>query len=407
MPSITFICEARDLDQFIAPLQQRLWALAQNLWWCWDTDTVELFRDIAPVRWRELRHNPIALLSELTLEELQERTNQLVLHSRISRAYRRMQEYLQSDSTWGRANAGPLCARPVAYFSAEFGLHESIPIYSGGLGVLAGDHLKSASDLDVPLVAIGLYYDQGYFRQRLDASGFQQEEYLTVDRVQLPLVRAIGTDGRPVNVHVETRRGQIHAQVWQLAVGRRTLLLLDSDVEGNAPEDRQLTSRLYGGDARVRIRQEILLGIGGMRALRAMGIDAGVIHLNEGHSAFAVLEEIRRRMQHEALDFDEAATRVSASTVFTTHTPVPAGHDRFSAELIDEHLGKIGDAIGLDLHALMSLGRVDVDNPDETFCMTVLALRLSHMSNAVSSLHGKVSRQMWQSLWPDRPLNEV
>ena len=269
------ICAARDLEQFIAPLQQRLWALARNLWWCWDTDTVSLFRDIDPVRWRELSHNPIALLSELPLERLEERVNQLVLHSRISHAYRRLQEYLDNEMTWGGANAGPLRARPVAYFSAEFGLHESVPVYSGGLGVLAGDHLKSASDLDIPLIAVGLYYDQGYFRQRLDADGMQQEDYLKVDREQLPLTPAVGTDGNPVRVTVETRRGQIHAQVWQLAVGRRTLLLLDSDVDGNTTEDRQLTSRLYGGDDRVRIRHELLLGIGGLRAPAGDGDRSG------------------------------------------------------------------------------------------------------------------------------------
>jgi starch phosphorylase len=401
------ISEARDLDQFIAPLQQRLWALARNLWWCWDTDTLSLFRDIDPVRWRELSHNPIALLSELPLERLEERVNQLVLHSRISHAYRRMQEYLDNELTWGVANVGPLRARPVVYFSAEFGLHESIPVYSGGLGVLAGDHLKSASDLDIPLLAVGLYYDQGYFRQRLDADGRQQEDYQKVDREKLPLLPAVGSDGNPVRITVETRRGEIHAQVWQVAVGRCTLLLLDSDVEGNAPEDRALTSRLYGGDSRVRIRHELLLGVGGLRALRAMGIDPGVIHMNEGHSAFAVIEEIRRRMEFEAIDFEEAALRVSKSTVFTTHTPVPAGHDRFNVELIDEHLGPIGDAIGLDADGLMALGRVDPDDPGEEFCMTVLALKHAHQANAVSALHGDVSRSMWQSLWPDRPLSKV
>jgi starch phosphorylase len=346
-------------------------------------------------------------LSELPLERLEERVNQLVLHSRISHAYRRMQDYLRNDLTSGGADAGPLRARPVAYFSAEFGLHESLPIYSGGLGVLAGDHLKSASDLDIPLVGVGLYYDHGYFRQRLDADGMQQEEYLRVDREQLPLLPAVGSDGLPIRVVVETRNGQIHAQVWQLAVGRRVLLLLDSDVDGNAPEDRQLTSRLYGGDGRVRIRQEALLGIGGLRALHAMGIDPGVIHMNEGHSAFAVLEEIRRRMSFESIDFEEAAQRVSNSTVFTTHTPVPAGHDRFDANLIEEHLGPIGDEIGLDLSGLMALGRVNADDSSESFCMTVLALKYSHQANAVSSLHGDVSRHMWQSLWPQRSLGEV
>lgn len=398
---------ARGLEQFITPLQQRLWTLARNLWWCWDNDTISLFRDIDPVRWRELSHNPIALLSELSLSRLEERVNQLVLHSRISHAYRRLQEYRSSTTTWGSANAGPLRARPVAYFSAEFGLHESIPVYSGGLGVLAGDHLKSASDLDIPLVAVGLYYDHGYFRQHLDANGMQQEEYLRVDRERLPLLPAIDPDGRPVEVCVPTRSGEIRATVWRVAVGRRTLLLLDSDVEGNAPEDRQLTSRLYGGDGRVRIRQEVLLGIGGLRAVRAIGIDPGVIHLNEGHSAFAVLEDIRRRMEFEAVDFDEAALRVCNGTVFTTHTPVPAGHDRFDAALIDEHLGPIGDQIGLDLQRLMAMGRVNPDDPGESFCMTVLALKYSHQANAVSSLHGDVSREMWHSLWPQRAVRDV
>ena len=401
------ICEARDLGQFITPLQQRLWALAHNMRWCWDIETVSLFRDIDPVQWRKLSHNPIALLSSLSLDELEKRVNQLVLTNRISHAYRRLQEYLERDQTWGDANAGVLRARPVAYFSLEFGLHESLPIYSGGLGVLAGDHLKSASDLGVPLIGVGLYYDQAYFRQRLDIHGVQHEEYLQVDRSHLPLAPAIGKDGNPVMVSVETRHRDIHAKVWQVAVGRRTLLLLDADVEANDPEDRQLTSRLYGGDLRVRIRQELLLGVGGMRALRAMGVDPGVVHLNEGHSAFALLENIRRRMEFEAIDFSEAASRVSASTAFTTHTPVPAGHDRFDSGLIEEHLGPIGDELGLNHEALMSLGRVKPDDTNEMFCMTVLALKYSRQANAVSSLHGVVSRSMWQSLWPERNVDEV
>ncbi len=231
-----------------------------------------------------------------------------------------------------------LCARPVAYFSAEFGLHESMPIYSGGLGILAGDHLKSASDLGVPLVGIGLYYDQGYFRQRLDRDGVQHEEYIDVDHRLLPIEPATH-DGVPVTVEIETRTGRIVARVWRIAVGRNMLLLLDSNVGGNSPEDRELTARLYGGDQRVRIRQELLLGIGGVRALAALGISPGVVHLNEGHSAFATLELVRRRMEVEGIGADEAMRRVGAQVVFTTHTPVPAGHDRFAAPLIEEHLG--------------------------------------------------------------------
>jgi starch phosphorylase len=223
----------------------------------------------------------------------------------------------------------------VGYFSAEFGLHESIPEYSGGLGVLAGDHIKSASDLGIPLVGVGILYGQGYFRQRLDIDGWQQEEYLQTDTSQLPMEPAINAKGEPVTVQIETRSGSIRARVWRMSVGRCDLLFLDSNIEGNAPHDRALTSRLYGGDGNVRIRQELLLGVGGFRALRAMGITPGVLHLNEGHSAFAVLEAVRSRIEEEGVSFDEAIRRVSREVVFTTHTPVPAGHDRFSADLIE------------------------------------------------------------------------
>ena len=403
----SIVGEARALKQFVAPVYERIWALARNLWWSWDTEAVSLFRELDPVRWRELDHNPVALLQEITLEQLEQRAGRLVLHSRLHYAHRRMQEYLNSKATWGSTHAGVLRARPVAYFSAEFGLHESIPIYSGGLGLLAGDHVKSASDLGVPLVGIGLFYDQGYFRQRLDQSGWQQEDYVDVDVKRLPIELLIGPDNLPVGVSIETRQGAIHARVWKVSVGRSTLLLLDSDVEGNAPEDRELTARLYGGDQRVRIRQELLLGVGGVRVLRALKIHPGVLHLNEGHSAFAVLETIRHRMQTEGLSFDEARRRVTGQTVFTTHTPVPAGHDRFSSELIEEHLGPLRDALGLSHDRLMAEGRVNAHDFGEPFCMTVLALKNSRRANAVSSLHGNVSREMWTGLWPGRSENEV
>jgi starch phosphorylase len=249
------VSEARTLARFIAPAQERLWSLARNLWWSWDQECVSLFLDLDPARWRQLNHNPIALLGEIPLAGIERRAREMVLHGRINYAYRRQKEYLQADHTWGAAHAGVLRPRPVAYFSAEFGLHESIPIYSGGLGVLAGDHIKSASDLDIPLVGIGLF----------------------------------------------------------------------SDVEGNAPLDRELTSQLYGGDARTRIRQELFLGVGGFRALKAMGITPSVVHMNEGHSGFAVIEAIRNRMEDEGVGFDQAVPRVSRQIVFTTHTPVPAG----------------------------------------------------------------------------------
>jgi len=401
------VSEARTLDRFIAPAQERLWSLARNLWWSWDHDTASLFRDLDPVRWRQLNQNPVSLLAELPLAKLERRAAELVLHSRINYAYRRLREYLHADRTWGTRHAGVLRPRPVAYFSAEFGIHESLPVYSGGLGVLAGDHIKSASDLAIPLVGVGLFYGQGYFRQRLDRDGWQQEEYLETDVNQLPLELAIGKNGRPVAVQIGTRNGSIHAKVWRVAVGRCDLFLLDSDVEGNAPDDRKLTSRLYGGDARTRIRQELLLGVGGFCALKAMGITPGVLHLNEGHSGFAVLEAIHTRMQEEGIAFDSAVPRVSREVVFTTHTPVPAGHDRFDADLIEEHLGPLREGLGLSQDSLMGLGREKPSNQQETFCMTVLGLRFSRRANAVSALHGEVSRAMWTGLCPGKPEDEV
>jgi starch phosphorylase len=401
------VSEARTLDRFIAPLQERLWTLARNLWWSWDPNCSSLFLDLDPARWSELNHNPVALLNELPLAKLETRAAELMLHSRVNYAYRRMLEYLEADRTWGAQRAGVLRPHPVAYFSAEFGLHESLPVYSGGLGVLAGDHIKSASDLDIPLVGIGLFYGQGYFRQRLDVGGWQREEYLKTDVNQMPMEVAIGKDGRPVVVEIETRSGRIRAKVWRVKVGRRDLLLLDSDVEGNAPEDRQLTSRLYGGDLRIRIRQELLLGVGGLRALKALGISPGVLHLNEGHSGFAVLEAVRMRMEEEGISFEAAVPRISREVVFTTHTPVPAGHDRFDAALVEEHIGPLREALRLSQDSLLGLGRENPNNAEELFCMTVLALRLSRRANAVSALHAEVSRAMWTKLFRNKLEDDV
>jgi glycogen phosphorylase len=401
------VSEARTLDRFIAPAQERLWSVAHNLSWCWDYDCISLFRDLNPTRWWQLNQNPIALLNEIPLEELERRATELGLHSRINYVYRRQQEYLKADRTWGSMNAGVLRPRPIAYFSAEFGLHESLPIYSGGLGVLAGDHIKSASDLGIPLIGVGLFYGQGYFRQYLDENGWQREEYLHTDVNQLPMELAIGQNSEPVVVEIQTRTGVIRAKVWRVQVGRCTLLLLDSNVTGNAPEDLELTSRLYGGDGRTRIRQELLLGIGGFRALRALGISPGVLHLNEGHSGFAVLEAIRDRMHEEGLDFDTAANVIPREVIFTTHTPVPAGHDRFPSDLIEEHLGPLRDQLGISHERLMGFGREHPENQSEPFCMTVLGLLLSRRANAVSSLHVEVSRAMWKGLFPGKQEDAV
>ena len=393
------ISEARTLARFIAPTQERLWALARNLWWSWDHEVTSIFRELDPVRFRQTNHNPVSMLSQMPLADIERRAGELMLHSRINSAYRRLQDYLRSERTWGGTHAGVLRPRPVAYFSAEFGIHESIPVYSGGLGVLAGDHIKSASDLDIPLIGIGLFYAQGYFRQRLNPGGWQVEDYLPTDINSLPMEPAIGSNGAPVMIHIDTRRGTIRAKVWRLKIGRIDLLLLDSNVEGNAPEDRELTSQLYGGDGRVRIRQELLLGVGGVRALRAMGIVPGVYHMNEGHSGFAVLEAIRTRMVDEGISFDQAAPITAREVVFTTHTPVPAGHDRFGADLIEEHLGPLRDGLGISHDRLMNLGCENPNNRHE-FCMTVLGLKLSRHANAVSSLHGEVSRAMWTGIYP-------
>src|ERR1700738_1638581 len=401
------VSEARMLDRFIAPAQERLWALARNLWWSWDYDSASLFRDLDPLRWSQLNHSPVSLLNEYPLAKLAARAAELVLHSRINYAYRRLREYEDAERTWGARHAGVLRPRPVAYFSAEFGVHESLPVYSGGLGVLAGDHIKSASDLGIPLVGVGLFYGRGYFRQRLDQNGWQKEEYLTTDVSQMPMEPAIGKNGAPVVVQGDTISGCLRAKVWRVEVGRRDLFLLDSNLEGNAPGDRELTSTLYGGDRRNRIRQELLLGVGGLRALRAMGITPSVLHLNEGHSAFAVLEAVRLRMEEEGVSFDTAVSRVSREVVFTTHTPVPAGHDRFDAALLEEHLGLIREELGLSQESFLGLGRENPNNGEEEFCMTVLALRLSRRANAVSALHGEVSRAMWSGLTPGKQEDEV
>ncbi len=387
--------------------RDRLYALARNYWWCWQPEVVAIFQDLNPVRWRQLDHNPILLLDEFTPDQLENRGREAVLHSRVNYAYRRWQEYMDSKHTWGDTHAGVLGHNPVAYYSAEFGIHESLPNYSGGLGVLAGDHLKSASDLGVPLVAVGLFYQEGYFSQLIDETGWQREVYPYVHNTRLAVKPAVTPTGEKVIVQVETRKGPIFAQAWQADVGRIKLFLLDCDIEQNSPEDRKLTARLYGGDQRIRIRQELLLGIGGTRALTAMGYQPSAIHMNEGHSAFAPLEYIRMRMEEDGLSFDEAMRKVIWHCCFTTHTPVPAGHDRFDWTLYEEHLGPIADQLGLGAVGLVGLGRVDPSNQHEAFCMTVLAFKCSRRANAVSNLHGVVSRRMWTSLWPWRSEEEV
>lgn len=395
--------ESRHADD----LYGKLWALANNLWWSWHPEVDQLFRDLDPIRWRQLDHNPVALLRELTPERLADRASELVLHSRINYAYRKLQEYLSDSQTWAATNAGVLGSKPVAYFSAEFGIHESVPIYSGGLGVLAGDHVKSASGLGVPLVAVGLYYSHGYFRQHLDDEGYQGEDYFETTIENLPMRPALDPKGNPITVSIETRNGSLLAKVWLMHIGRVRLYLLDCNVDGNKPEDRELTSRLYGGDQRTRVRQELVLGVGGVKALAAIGIDPGAYHLNEGHSAFGALQVVKQMMDNDGMQFESACRKVARMTCFTTHTPVPAGHDRFEPELVEEHLGPLRDSLGISEDELLSFGRVDPSDSDETFCMTVMGFKMSRYANAVSNLHGVVSRRMWTSMWPNREEDDV
>jgi len=390
-----------------ADIHKRLRDLARNLYWTWHPDVAEIFRDLDPPLWREVNHNPVDFLSRIPPEKLEKKAVELALEARISQGFHRMEDYCESEETWGIWHAGPLRTTPVAYFSAEFGLHESLPIYSGGLGILAGDHLKAASDLDVPLVGVGLFYALGYFDQKIDAKGWQHEEYFANSVDSLPMERVTDEKGQQLKIEVQTRDAKIVAGVWSAVVGRSRLILLDTDIEDNSEDCRALTAQLYGGDERTRIRQELVLGVGGMRALEAMEIAPGVLHLNEGHSAFAILERARSMMQRDERGFKEIDAQVAASTVFTTHTPVEAGHDRFQPELVEETLGPLREQLDLSREEFMALGRVNPDDHEEPFCMTVLGLKMARFRNGVSARHGGVSRTMWNGLWPGSEENEV
>jgi len=385
----------------------RLRELARNLYWTWHPEIIAIFRDIDPALWREVNHNPVAFLKRLPDETLQERETELAIDTRITHAFHQLNTYLGERATWGARAVGPTKLNPIAYFSAEFGLHESLPIYSGGMGVLAGDHLQAASDLGIPLVGIGLYYAYGYFKQRLDNEGWQREDYLEAEVENLPLDVARSAQNQPLRVAVENGNRKTWARVWRAEVGRCTLLLLDTNVEENSEEDRGLTGQLYGGDAYTRLRQELILGIGGMRALEALGIRPSVIHMNEGHSAFATLEAARQIIEHELRSFDEVKDRVANRTVFTTHTPVEAGHDRFPADLFLSIVNPERKRLRMSEKDLLALGRVNPQDDNEPFCMTVLGLKMARFRNAVSAIHERVSRRMWQELWPSRTPEEI
>jgi starch phosphorylase len=386
---------------------QKLRELAQNLWWSWQPDIRAIFRELDPLTWRLVYHNPVALLQRLAPEEVSRRVQDLEMQTRIDQAHRRLKQYLQGSDSWGTVHAGPLLAFPVAYFSAEFGLHQSLPIYSGGLGVLAGDHLKSMSDLGIPVVGVGLLYHQGYVHQLIDESGWQQDSYEPIGSAELPVDPVLGADGQQVRFAVELPGRDIFLKVWHVWAGRSRLLLLDARDDANAPEDQELTARLYGGDQETRIQQEILLGVGGYRALGKVGVKPSVLHLNEGHSAFALLERAREIVERQGLDSTEAIREVAATSVFTTHTPVEAGHDRFKTDLAGRHLEALARGLGMPLDRVLALGAEHPNDPNSPFSPTVLALNLTRRSNGVSALHGRVSRKMWHHLYPGRPEEEV
>ena len=381
--------------------------IAYNLHWSWSNDTIELFRRLDRELWESSGHNPVLMLGAIDQEKLEEAAANDAFLDHLNRVRTSLASYMAAEHLWfSRVGRDRVGSCTIAYFSAEFGLTESLSIFAGGLGMLAGDHLKSASDLGVPLVGVGLLYQQGYFRQYLNQAGWQQEAYEDNDFHNLPLTLIREDSGQPLLVQVQYPGRTVYAQVWRVQVGRTPLYLLDTNTQANPnPDDRDITDQLYGGDREMRIKQEILLGIGGYRALQALGVDPTVFHINEGHSAFLVLERVRSLMQSRKLSFSEAAILASAGTVFTTHTPVEAGHDYFPPELIDRYFGEYARALNLSRDEFLALGR---SQPGEgEFCMTVLALRFACHANGVSRLHGEVSRNMWQKLWPGMPVDEV
>lgn len=391
----------------LPPRIERLRDLAYNIWWAWHMEAINLFRRLDRDLWESTKHNPVLMLGTISQDKLQRAAEDEAFLAHLDRVLADLDRYLANQNTYYDKQHSVSRDLIVAYFSAEFGLTDCIPNYSGGLGVLAGDHLKSASDLGFPLVGVGLLYQLGYFHQYLSTDGWQQELYPLNDFYTMPLQQARHEDGSVVKVEVDFPAGTVKAQVWRVQVGRVPLFLLDTNVEGNAPEYRDISDKLYGGGTEMRVQQELVLGVGGIRALRAMGINPAVCHINEGHSAFLTLERIRLLMDEEGLAFAEARKAIEASNVFTTHTPVPAGMDVFPAQLMDKYFGSYYRTLGLSREEFLTLGRIRPYDQQEPFGMPVLALRLSAHANAVSKLHGGVSRRMWQTLWPNVPEDEV
>lgn len=398
---------ATSADLLFTPIPMRIDRLrdiAYNYWWAWNPNATDLFNRIDSQLWESIYHNPVQFLRNVRQRNLIAATQNPAWLADYDAVVVAFDTYMNRKDTWFKRTY-PTQKSTIAYFSAEFGLHESLPIYSGGLGILAGDHIKEASDLDLPLVAVGFIYPQGYFRQRLDHSGWQEAVYSKMSFADIPARPALTPDGNEVVVEVELPGRTIYAKVYHLQVGRMTLYLLDTDIHPNSPADRDLSARLYGGDHELRVAQELVLGVGGVRALRQMGIAPAVWHMNEGHSAFLVLE-LAREYVAQGVPFMQAFDMVRNQAVFTTHTPVPAGNDAFSLDLIDKYFAKFWDQLGISRDAFMNIA-MQQQSWGPSFAMTVLALRLSEMHNGVSKLHGQVARSMWQWLYPGKSNDEV
>ncbi len=384
----------------------KLESLSRNLWFSWNHRALKLFQSIDPELWDRLEHNPVALLMDVPAERLQKTLNDPQFQKELDAVYQNFQEYMALRPTVFEKKFPHLKDHTIAYFSAEFGVHESLPNYAGGLGILAGDHAKSASDLGLPLVAVGLFYKYAYFSQEIDAQGNQVEKYEALDPNRLPLTLVTDEAGQPLLVSVHLKDHETRVRIWRAQVGRVQMFLLDSDVEGNSESDRNITSALYGGTRETRIQQEIILGIGGIRALRAMGINPSVIHMNEGHSAFSGLERLREFI-NAGMPFDQALEFVRNTSLFTTHTPIPAGNEAFEFDLMRTYFKSFWEELGLTEEQFFHLGRNINEHQHENFSLTVLALNLSSLANGVSKIHGQVSRAMWKQVFPGIPEEEI
>jgi len=380
-------------------------SLSRNMWWCWTRDAVELFRRIDPRLWAECGRNPIPFLTRVPqarLEKLSKDASYIGHLERVRGLYEKRvhQPEIKLDIPFAPGEH-------IAYFSMEFGVHESLPLFAGGLGILAGDHLKAASNMGLPLVGIGLMHRQGYFRQFLNHDGLQQEAYPETDFFSLPIQRMRDKTGNEIRVTIRGTDGPLHAIVWQVLIGRVPLLLLDTNILENPPEHREVTARLYAAESKIRLAQEVLLGIGGMRALQALGIKPKVVHMNEGHCAFAGLERLAQIVEEQKIDLKAALEITPRTTVFTTHTPVAAGHDEFPADAVRPYLKPLADRLATTEQELLSLGQAHGTNDNGPLSMFILGVRLAANCNGVSQLHGSVARRMWAHLWPGRPVEEI